>query len=146
MRLRKIFSEGNVINEFLYLQLQELDIVLFGLGTYEFKNNRDWWVIEKDMQIIAYCGCLYKHKESVCIFNRAWVNPVFRRQGIQSRMIQTRIRRAKAKRIKHIITYTTADNINSANNLIRSGFLLYSPQYRYADMQGMATLYFKLSA
>ncbi len=146
MRLRKVFSEGIIRNEFLYLQLQELDILCFGLGTYEFKNNRDWWVIEKDMQIIAYCGCLYKHNEGLCIFNRAWVNPEHRRLGIHGRMIRTRIRTAKQKGIEDIITYTTADNIKSANNLIRNGFLLYSPQYRYADMPGTATLYFKLSA
>lgn len=141
MRLRKVYSEGRIINEFLYLQLQELDIRCFQLGTYEFKTNRDWWVIEKDMQIIAYCGCLYR--DNVCIFNRAWVSPEYRRNGIQNRMIKKRIKSAKEKGIHSIITYTTSDNITSANNLIKNGFRLYSPAYRYADIEGVTTLYFR---
>lgn len=143
MRLIKVYNEGVVINEFLYLQLQELDIRCFNLGTYEFKANRDWWVIEKDMQIIAYCGCIYKHNEGICIFNRAWVSPEYRRLGIQNKMIKRRIKSAKENNIHTIITYTTSDNIISANNLIKNNFKLYSPSYRYADIENITTLYFR---
>jgi GNAT superfamily N-acetyltransferase len=136
MKLVKIFNLGRVISERLYLQLKELDKKIFyGCGN-EFKKNRDWWVIEEEGKIVAYCGCIYS--EGICIFNRAWVHRDYRGNGIQRRMINARLKAAK-ETCNAAITYTTFDNVPSANNLIKTKFIMYNPMYKYA---GDDKLYF----
>jgi GNAT superfamily N-acetyltransferase len=136
MKLVKIFNLGRVISERLYLQLKELDKKIFyGCGN-EFKKNRDWWVIEEEGKIVAYCGCIYS--EGICIFNRAWVHRDYRGNGIQRKMINARLKTAKES-CNLAITYTTFDNVPSANNLIKTKFIMYNPMYKYA---GDDKLYF----
>jgi GNAT superfamily N-acetyltransferase len=134
----KVFSMGKVLNKNLYHQLQILEssVPEFKGAGNEFKQNRDWWVIKGDNDVInAYCGCLYS--EGVCIFNRAWVRKQYRGLGIQKKLIKIRL---KAARGFKVITYTTPCNIPSANNLIKAGFILYNPEYKYA---GSGMLYFR---
>jgi GNAT superfamily N-acetyltransferase len=88
-------------------------------------------------EIVAYCGSIYS--KGICIFNRAWVKKSHRGQGIQRRMIKTRLKAAST--FCHIaITYTTLDNFPSANNLIDCGFRLYLPEYSYG---GSDKLYYQ---
>jgi len=138
MKLQKIYSCGKIINLDLYNRLIVLDTTLFQGCENEFKRNRDWWVVVENGKIIAYCGCLYS--ERVCIFNRAWVYKKYRGQGLQRRMITTRLNAAR-KKCYVAITYTLANNLISANNLIKRKFLLYEPHYKYV---GDGVLYFKI--
>ena len=136
MKLVRVFNEGKVIYKDLYSKLMDLDKhIFYGCGN-EFHKNRDWWVVEDKGNIIAYCGCIYA--EGICIFNRAWVQKKYRGQGLQDKMIKKRLQSAK-KTCRVAITYTTFDNIYSANNLIRNKFTLYNPVYTYA---GTDKLYF----
>ena len=137
MRIKKIYNCGKIINLDLYNRLINLDTAMFG-ESYEFKRNRDWWVIVDKNKIIAYCGCLYS--EGVCIFNRAWVYKKYRGKGLQRRMITTRLNAAR-KSCYVAVTYTLRNNLVSANNLIKRKFLLYEPHYKYV---GDDVLYFKL--
>jgi len=137
MPLIKIFEHGKIKNNSLYNQLQELDKKVFPNCGNEFLNNRVWWVMHDEGKIIAYCGCIFS--EGVCIFNRAWVHRNFRGNGFQNKMIKARF--ANAKGLAYVaITYTTFDNVPSANNLIKNKFTLYHPMYAYA---GNDKLYFK---
>ena len=137
MRLQKIYCQGEVINADLYKRLQALDAkVFYGCGN-EFKKNRDWWVMVDNDQIVAYCGCLYS--ERICIFVRAWVYEPYRGQGYQRKMIAARIRAAKADKCYSVVTYTVTDNPVSANNLIKRGFKIYEPQYKWV---GKNVIYF----
>ncbi len=139
MRLKKIFSFGNILDRETYEQLRELDYTnpnFKGCGD-EFQFNREWWVMLDEGEIVAYCGSIYS--KGICIFNRAWVKKSHRGQGIQRRMIKTRLKAAST--FCHIaITYTTLDNFPSANNLISCGFRLYLPEYSYG---GSDKLYFQ---
>ena len=56
LRLRKIFSFGDIYNQPLYSRLQELDKKVFADAKSEFKPNREWWVIVDKGLIVAYCG------------------------------------------------------------------------------------------
>ena len=137
MRLQKVYSQGRELMPSVYADLQALDArVFYGCGN-EFKSNRDWWVVISGNRIVAYCGCLYS--DGVCIFVRAWVHADYRGRGLQRKMIRQRIKAAR-RDCTTAITYTTADNYASANNLIKEGFLLYHPAYSYA---GNGMLYFK---
>ena len=135
LRLVKVFSWGTIIKPKLYERLQSLDARVFVDAKNEFKENREWWVIEDKGQIIAYCGSLYA--EGVCIFVRAWVFKDYRGHGIQSKMIKTRLKAAKG--CYRAITYVSFDGVHSMNNLIKNGFLTYIPQAQYA---GKEFLYF----
>lgn len=135
MRLQKIFSLGRVINPLLYERLKSLDKRIFVDAYNEFKENREWWVIEDKGQIIAYCGSLYN--QGVCIFVRAWVYKDYRGKGLQSKMIKTRLK--AARHCYRVITYVAIDGVHSMNNLIKNGFLTYIPQYLYA---GKGFIYF----
>ena len=139
MRLKKIFSFGNILDRDTYEQLRELDYTnpnFKGCGD-EFQFNREWWVMLDQGEIVAYCGSIYS--KGICIFNRAWVKKSHRGQGIQRRMIKTRLKAAST--FCHIaITYTTLDNFPSANNLIDCGFRLYLPEYSYG---GSDKLYYQ---
>jgi len=137
MRLVKIYDQGIIKNNLLYNQLQKLDPQIFpGCGN-EFLKNRVWWVMEDCGEIIAYCGCIFSR--GVCIFNRAWVHINFRGNGFQDKMIVARLNHAK--NLAYVaITYTTFDNVHSANNLIKNKFTLYHPMYEYV---GSDKLYFK---
>jgi RimJ/RimL family protein N-acetyltransferase len=137
MKLIKIYSQGKVINSKLYTNLQKLDIEVFPGCEWEFKENRDWWVITIKNKIIAYCGSLYS--DNVCLFVRAWVDKKYRGKGLQRKMINTRIKAAK-NYAECIVTYCTPNNYSSANNLIKCKFLLHNPHYKYA---GEGMLYFK---
>ena len=88
--------------------------------------------------IIAYCGCLYS--DGVCIFVRAWVHKKFRGKGLQRKMIKARLKAAIGFRCYTAITYTTHDNVHSANNLFKMGFNMYNPEYAYV---GRGMLYFR---
>ncbi len=139
MRLKKIFSFGNILYRDTYEQLRELDYTNpnFKGCADEFQFNREWWVMLDEGEIVAYCGSIYS--KGICIFNRAWVKKSHRGQGIQRRMIKTRLKAAST--FCHIaITYTTLDNFPSANNLINCGFRLYLPEYSYG---GSDKLYFQ---
>jgi GNAT superfamily N-acetyltransferase len=135
LRLRKIFSFGDIYNQPLYSRLQELDKKVFADAKSEFKPNREWWVIVDKGLIVAYCGSLYI--DGVCIFVRAWVHRPYRGNGLQSRMIKTRLKAANF--CYRAITYVHPDGISSMNNLVNNGFRFYVPQAKYA---GDGFLYF----
>lgn len=134
----KIFSNGDILETALYNKVKNLDkVVFYGCGD-EFLKNREWWVIVDKKQIVAYCGSIYN--QGICIFNRAWVKSEYRGLGLQKILIKTRLNAAKGNNVA--ISYTTADNYASANNLIDCGFRLYCPEYAYG---GRDKLYFKKS-
>jgi len=62
MRLKKIFSFGNILDKEVYEDLKQLDYTnpnFKGCGD-EFQFNREWWVMLDDMsRIVAYCGSIY---------------------------------------------------------------------------------------
>ena len=135
-QIKKVSQNGKIIDAALYSKIQKLDFKIFeGCGN-EFLNNRAWWAVVIKNKIIGYCGCIYS--EGICIFNRAWVMKDYRGQGIQRAMIVARLR--SARKCSIAITYTTATNYASANNLIHCKFKLYGPAYAYA---GKEMLYFR---
>lgn len=54
--------------------------------------------------------------------SRACVDPAYRGQGIQKRLIRARVRRARKLGCPRVVTYTHPGNVASINSLIACGF------------------------
>lgn len=74
-------------------------------------QSSQWW----DTAYLCRAGVLYK----------------YRGNGLQKRLIKTRIRAAKTMGFNWLIT-DTSDNAPSANSLISAGFRMYEPSKPYA--------------
>lgn len=98
----------------------------------DYIDESVWWVGWKDEVPVAYAGARYIPEANAVFLSRAGVLPEARGQGIQRKLISLRLRWANTTGAKNAITYTHPLNHPSANNLIRSGFLLYSPQWQWA--------------
>lgn len=88
-----------------------------------------WWVAYSGAQPVAFCG-LYPsaHDPLRGYLCRAGVLPAFRGQGLQRRLIDTRIRKARSLGFTSITTDTVTTNPASNNNLIASGFRMFNPE------------------
>jgi GNAT superfamily N-acetyltransferase len=97
------------------------------------------WLAYKDSKPIGYATLRKLAHEPFGYLTRAAIKEEHRRRGLHKRLIQVRIKLAKRYGWKGVITYTAVDNIASANSLIKQGFQLYIPEYRWA---GKEFLYF----
>lgn len=91
-----------------------------------------WWLALEGKSKVGFGGYRLIEGGDTAFLNRAGVLPFFRGRGIQRRLIRTRLSHAKRSGARVAITYTTADNVWSANNLIRTGFVMYRPQQYWA--------------
>lgn len=92
----------------------------------------DIWFIGFDGQEPACFGVVRPLVAGMWYLARAGVRDKYRGQGLQRRLIKSRIRAAKAQGATTIVTDTTATNAPSANSLIRCGFRVYVPAWRWA--------------
>ena len=119
IEVRHVFDEDTI---------RELhEEILKGDEFYEHKHNIYW---------LAYCNgylagfCIAtKISPSIVFLSRAGVLPEYRGKGIQKRMIQVRLWWARKIGAKHAVTYTSYDNLPSSNNLIKTGFVLFNPEW-----------------
>jgi len=114
--------------------IKELD-VLCGLAEYakiEPGEKGDWWLVYYGDEPIGYAGLTQSSfAHDYGYLKRAGVLPAHRGNGIQRRLIKVRERRARQYHWQALITDTTA-NPASSNSLIRAGFTLFEPAYRWA--------------
>lgn len=129
-------ADQDVVRYPQYLEaIQQMDVAYFeGCGN-EFKANRIWFAAVENDKVLGYAAIAILHEQKLLFFSRAAVQPNARGRGIHKRLIKARLRKAKALtfggKIKTIITYTVIDNVISANNLIKHGFRLYTPQTKW---------------
>jgi GNAT superfamily N-acetyltransferase len=116
-------------------ELDHLDALTFPEDDVYTKDGRGlyWWTVTKHdhvhRRVVGFCGSLYWPPDNCVFLCRAGVLPEARGQGLQRRMIRVRVAHAASVGAEGCYTYTTKDNITSANNLIRCGFELYEPMY-----------------
>lgn len=117
------------------LLLRRLDLKLFGkdVDKLELKDHVYWLAICDD-KIAGYAGIQLDKEIDGTSFGylcRAGVLKPFRGRGIQRLLIQARDEEARKRGYVMNITYTADWNTASANNLIREGYTLYRPEWRY---------------
>lgn len=86
-----------------------------------------WWGAWCDGELVGYAGLAASRQFRDCGYLcRAGVLPAYRGLGLHRRLIAVRLRHA-AKLGWHAVVTDTRKNCASANNLIRSGFVMYEP-------------------
>lgn len=95
-----------------------------------------WWVAFDKETPVAYAGVKIT-SERVAFLCRAGVLPSHRGKGLQAKLIRVRVAWAKRQGVKQVITYTVLDNPASSNNLIRCGFRLYTPEWKWVGNEAL---------
>ena len=119
-----------------------LDAACFPSDDRVVPEESQWWAIYDGGKPIAYAGlrfCREPYNRGLAFLSRAGVLVSHRGQGLQRRLIGVRLREARRRAMREVVTYVVPNNLASANSLIRCGFRLYRPEYRWG---GAAALYF----
>lgn len=113
--------------------IKALHVICFPYDEFEEKPNTIWWVGFHDEQPVCFAGLtVYNNGRDQCGYLiRGGVQPSYRGQNLQMRLIKTREKEAKKLGLKELVTYTVLDNLPSSNNLIKCGFRLYSPSEQW---------------
>jgi GNAT superfamily N-acetyltransferase len=90
-----------------------------------------WWIAYKEAEPSAFAGLVYvkddgKVDKTFGYLVRAGVLKEHRGSGLQRRLIDARIAKARALKMRKLCT-STYDNSVSSNNLISAGFRMYNP-------------------
>lgn len=81
---------------------------------------------------VGYGSMRYIEHERFGYFSRAAIKANHRRKGLHKRLIRVRVNLAKRLGWKGVLTYAAMDNVASVNSLVKLGFQLYIPEYRWA--------------
>lgn len=96
-----------------------------------------WWIISDQRGRPAAYGGLLHYEAATIYLCRSGVLPKYRGMGLQTRLIQIRLRWARRHGVRVAISYTSTRNVASANNLIECGFSLYNPAYAWVGHEGV---------
>jgi GNAT superfamily N-acetyltransferase len=112
---------------------------------YVLKSNHAVWLAHAPPNslgdTLAGYAAMVEHGPAAGFLARCGVLPAYRGQGLQRRLIRARVAHARRIGLKTVYTYTIIRNPASSNNLIKSGFALYRPEWRWA---GVDCLYWRL--
>ncbi|RLI46826.1 hypothetical protein DRO61_08760 [Candidatus Bathyarchaeota archaeon] len=98
-------------------------------GIYD-TNGADWWIVwDENHNPVGYCGVVLYG--DFAVHKRCGVLPTARGQGLQKKMLRLRENFAKKKGAESIYTYVSVQNVISANNLIKVGYRVYNPEWRW---------------
>ncbi len=110
-----------------YQAIAKMDAILFPID-YPIENWEvyTWFLGTCNKIPVCYCGV--RKMDEFGYLNRTGVLPSFQGKGLQKRMIRKRIQWCKARNLTDVISSTSCDNAGSMINLIRCGFLPYTPE------------------
>lgn len=91
-----------------------------------------WWLAYRDGEPVAFAALhQYTNEPTTAFLALCGVAEDARGCGLQRRLIRVREQKAKALGVQRLISYTSADNVHSANNLIAAGYRLYVPRWEW---------------
>ncbi|MEQ8721010.1 MAG: GNAT family N-acetyltransferase [Sandaracinaceae bacterium] len=119
--------------------VRALDRVIFVEASGDYPVEPDcgaWWLALDGGEPVGFAGARRLTREpDFAVLERAGVLESHRGLGLHRRLIRARLRWARASGLAGVLTYTTPDNAPSANALIRAGFRLDAPPWRWAGPQ-----------
>ncbi len=138
MRTRKIvLDEENLVRLNRMERTCFHEIVRGDLEPYD-KQSAEWWFAYDDKGYPkAFAGAKIWEPDNCAYLCLAGVLPEARGKGLQKKLINVRLRWAKAKKLKGAYTYTSRYNLASSNNLIKCGFTLFEPSYKWGLEDGL---------
>jgi GNAT superfamily N-acetyltransferase len=117
-------------------EIARMDAYCFPYDEAPELDNGFWWIAWKGRTAVGYAGMKLQGWGMVYLC-RAGVMRAHRGNGLQRDLLRARCAHARRLEMKHAITDTTTTNLASANNLIRSGFVLYRPEYQWATDEAL---------
>jgi GNAT superfamily N-acetyltransferase len=122
--IREVDGEDDDISD----TLDELHDACFLDSAPKVKYYGYWWLAYHAATPVGFAGITPSTiGPGVGYLKRAGVLPAHRGRGLQRRLLKVRERKARQLGWTSVITDTT-DNVPSANNLIKAGYLLFSPE------------------
>ena len=101
---------------------------------FKIESSHNYWLVyDRENSPVGFAGLdINKMAERPYAF-LSWCGVLkeARGNGLQKRLIQARVRYGRRLGMERFVTYTSPDNVASANNLIRCGFLRYTPDNPY---------------
>lgn len=102
------------------------------------KVSAEWWFVYDDRDNSkGFAGAKMWKPDNFVFLCLSGVLPEARGQGLQKKLINVRIKWAKSQEADGVYTYTSKENIVSANNLIKCGFMLFEPPYKWGLDDGL---------
>jgi len=127
--IRQVASPEHITGKIHHL-LDQMELKLFAEpSTVFFKPGAWWWMAYDGDKSVGFTGAKFEEEFNTLFLARSGVFREYRGQGIQRRFIRVRENLARRREIPRIATYTSHDNIQSANNLIKCGYRIYQPPF-----------------
>lgn len=118
--------------------LHRIDSVCFPCDYKADYDRGQWWLVWDGPTPVAFAGAYIHAPDKYCYLYRVGVLSTHRGHGLQRRLIRVREQWGREQGdIKGFYTYTTSDNLASANNLIRSGYRLFIPSRRWGGKRAL---------
>lgn len=114
-QIRKSDKNLKILREMDSICFPEDRCALFGL-----RKVFCWFLYSENGEIAGYCSG-YKLKQYFYL-SRCGIMPKYRGKGMQKKLIQERIEKAKDLNLAGLVTYTNNENIASIKNLQSFGF------------------------
>lgn len=111
--------------------LSEIEKIVFDSTVDRMKPDSLWWLARYDGEPAGICSLTLHPEHDCCELSLCGVVPEFRGYGLQRRLIRVRERYGRQHGFERAVSYTRPWNFASANNLIRCGFELYEPEYKW---------------
>lgn len=116
-----------------YFGIMTLHKDIFPGDEYPSLNTLICWKAYVENVEAGFCTVnILPSEDGVLFFSRAGVKKEFRGHGIHKRMIRVREMFAKRNGFHTIITYVIKENVGSFVHLIKDGYKIYEPNYKYA--------------
>ena len=127
------FKRVKTDNDLVLLSDKDEEIFPHDERLEDIIDNQVWHLAYVDGKVVGFCGLkLFQGKDyNYAFLARSGVLPEYRGKGFQKQAIKLRERIAKQYDVDSIITYTSYENLPSANNLISERYKLYTPQHEY---------------
>jgi GNAT superfamily N-acetyltransferase len=95
-------------------------------------DRQDWGYFAKPHPPVGFCGLTITPADNTLGYlKRAGVLKAYRGHGLQRKLITVRERKARKLGLTRMVTDTT-ENPASSNSLIRAGYKIFEPEYRWA--------------
>jgi len=115
--------------------VEALHTLVFPLDEWEDADAM-WLVWDPSGTPVGFCTARKLKQEDAVFLARAGVLPCARGHKLQRRLLQVRESWARKLGVEVCITYVLHSNFPSLANLIKSGYEMYKPPWKYAgDVQ-----------